>query len=148
LAAHRVSTGQQTNHAWKLIENGERREDVADLEAVNDPAELYTARGLLHDILSVYSECTGFVATAIQQAIGLEYLPPRSHFPGESRLQYQRFAEGAVDHLNGTRQNLTGARLLAMSSAWASARSPIFSANGGRMDWTVVGFASASIFRN
>jgi hypothetical protein len=117
LAAHRVSTGQQTNHAWKLIENGERREDVADLEAVNDPAELYTARGLLHDILSVYSECTGFVATAIQQAIGLEYLPPRSHFPGESRLQYQRFAEGAVDHLNGTRQNLTGARLLAISSA-------------------------------
>lgn len=72
---------------------------ASDLEALNDPAELYTARGLLHNIFAVYREPSGFVASAIQQAIGLEYLPPRWKFAGQSELQLQRFAQGAVDYL-------------------------------------------------
>lgn len=74
---------------------------ASDLEAVNDPAELYTARGLLHDILSVYSERTALFADAIQRAIGLEHLPPRREFPGELRSQCQRFAEAGIQYLQG-----------------------------------------------
>ena len=73
---------------------------ASDLEALNDPAELNSARGLLNNILSVYSQ-RGLEASAVQQAIGLECLPPLGQFAGESRSEYRRFAQGGIEYLRG-----------------------------------------------
>jgi Protein of unknown function (DUF2971) len=72
---------------------------ASDLEAVNDPAELYNARWLLHSILSVHGERSVAVGEALRQAFGLEYLPSRLNFVGEAQLQYRRFATGSVHYL-------------------------------------------------
>src|SRR3954449_9637430 len=72
---------------------------ASDLEAVNDPAELYYARGLLQRILSIHSEKSTAVANALQQSLGVDYIPSRMRFAGESQAQYRRFADGAVHYL-------------------------------------------------
>ncbi len=85
---------------------------ASDLEALNDPAELYTARGLLHNILSVSSYRDDSHASAIQQVLGLTYLRPRWEFARESRAEFRRFAEGATDYLLKTSADLHWSSLI------------------------------------
>lgn len=72
---------------------------ASDLEAVNDPAELWNARQLLHNVLQVHAERSATIGYAIQRACGIAYLPGRREVAGALQSQYQRFAEGAVNYL-------------------------------------------------
>jgi hypothetical protein len=64
---------------------------ASDLDAVNDPAELHSAIGLLRDIFAVYGARLGLEGSAIQQLRGLKYLPPLREFARESQSECQRF---------------------------------------------------------
>jgi hypothetical protein len=72
---------------------------ASDLEAVNDPAELWNARQLLHSVLQVHAESSATTGYAIQRACGIAYLPGRREVAGALQHQYRRFAEGAANYL-------------------------------------------------